>query len=306
MYKRGLDAEAAGKKKEFIYINCWNKSLDPLSAPELDQLQIEALRLTGPVDIRYVETAQGSEPPTRLRVAELHARGYLEITGFVEWEDAILFAVLVTAKETERQNIRRLASVLRHAEPVKLRKDNFALIVKRQSQLESASDPERVRLLREIGHWYRDMGDHAAARKALEECLALEPRAYYAVKELIPVLKKLRDKKGVIEWLGRLLRLDPHNATVYNDAMDFIRHGPVSSLELATVMDELAAEYQGDELTRANAGFYTAQLLFPEEPIVARERLNEAEKRFRQLVPRGHHVFAAIRELKRSYTERPG
>lgn len=303
LYQRGLDAPGAGKKKELIYINCWDKRLDPLTMSELDGLQVEALRSRGAVDVRYVETLQRSDHLTQLRVAEVEACGYLEITGFVEWEDAIFFAVLLTPKETQRQNMRRLESVLRHAMPVRLKKDNSALIDEKESQLASASDPERVRLLREIGHWYRDMDDLESAREALEECLALEPGAYYAVKELIPVLKKLDDKEGVRDWLGRLLRLDPHNPTVYNDALDFVRRGPVSPAELVAVMDGLAAECEDDDLTQATVDFYSAQLLFPEESVLARKRLTAAGKRFRRVVPRGHHVFASIRKLKRAFTE---
>ena len=103
---------------------------------------------------------------------------------------------------------------------------------------------KRLQVLREIGHWYRDMGDFMAAREALEECISLEPRAYHALKELILVVKKLGDEEAVRVWLGRLLRLDPHirldphNPTVYNDALDFVRRGPVTPRELVALMDE--------------------------------------------------------------------
>ena len=303
LYQRGLDAAEAAETREFIYINCWDRRLDSLTVQELDELQVETLRSTGSVDIRYVESTGSGDSSSRLRVADVDAYRCLEVTGFVEREDAIFFATLLTPRETQRQNIRRLESVLRYAMPVKLRKDNSALIREKQSQLDEASESERVTLLREIGHWYRDMGDHAAAREALEECLTLEPKAYHAAKELIPVLMKLDDKAGVVEWLGRLLRLDPRNPTVFDDTIDFVRRGPVAPNELVTVMDDVAAEHEGDELVRATVDFYVAQLLAQRDSLAAIERASRAEEAFRRVVPRDHYVFATIRELKRSLRE---
>lgn len=305
LYQRGLDAAEAGRKREFIYINCWDRRLDSLSMGELDELQVETLRSTGPVDIQYVESTGSSESPSRLRVADVDAYGCLEVTGFVEREEAIFFATLLTPRETQLQNIRRLESVLRYAMPVKISWDNSPLIREKRSRLEGASETERVTLLQEIGHWYRDMGDYAAAREALEECLALEPKAYYAVKELIPVLHKLDDKAGVEEWLGRLLRLDPHNPTVFNDAINFARRGPVSPSELVMVMDEVAAEHRADERVQATVHFYVAQLLAYHDVSVALDRADRAEEASRRAFPRDHYIFATISELKRLLRKTP-
>jgi len=306
LYQRGLDEPQARSKKEFIYINCWDKRLDPLSVSDLDALQVEALRGTGPVTVDYVKPMRDSDDFSRLRVADVDAFGCLEVAGFVEWEEAIFFAVLLTPRETQKQNMRRLEAVLRHALPVQLEKDNSPLIEVMQSQLPGASPSKRATLLCEIGHWYRDMGDFKAAREVLEECLSLEPRAYYAVKELIPVLKKLGDKEAVQLWLGRLLRLDPHNPTVYNDALDFVHRGPVTPTELVALMDEVAREREGDDLTQASVDFYAAQLLLLEDPVLAKRRLADAEKRFRGAVARGHQVFTALRQLKRALLDSSG
>ena len=119
-------------------------------------------------------------------------------------------------------------------------------------------------------------------------------------------MKKLGDEEAVRVWLGRLLRLDPHNPTVYNDALDFVRRGPVTPRELVALMDELAQEREGDDLTQASVDFYAAQLLLPEEPALAKRRLAAAEKRFRGTVPRGHQLFSSLRQLRRALSDASG
>ena len=83
LYQRGLDAPGAVNKKELIYINCWDKRLDPLSVSELDELQVEALRSTGPVTVEYVDPIRYSDRLSQLRVADVETNGYLEVAGSI-------------------------------------------------------------------------------------------------------------------------------------------------------------------------------------------------------------------------------
>ncbi len=203
MYQRGLDAASAKNRKEFLYINFWNRRSHPLTAAELDELQTVRLRTKGSVTLSHRATVQRSDAVTRLRIADVQKYGCLEVTGFLEFEDVIFFAVLLTPRESQRQNIRRLESVLQQAVPIELCRDNTALIRTIQARLDEAPPvPERARLLREMGHWYRDMGQFQAARQALEKSLSLEPAGYQTITELMAVLIKLDDRDATLALTG--------------------------------------------------------------------------------------------------------
>ena len=85
------------------------------------------------------------------RNSRVQRYGCLEEKGFVEFSEAI-FAVLLTPRETQRSNLRRLESVLRQAMPVNLKRDNSHLIAKIQKELEEdIPASRRAELLREAG-----------------------------------------------------------------------------------------------------------------------------------------------------------
>ena len=296
MYQRGLDAGRAISKKEFLYINFWNRKTDPLTAAKLDELQVSSMRLLGAVTVTHRKTVQRSDAVIRLRIADVKKYKCLEVTGFLEFDDIIFFAVLLTSKESQRPNIRRLESVLQQAVPIQLRRDNTALITKIQQRLdESPPVAERAQILCEMGHWYRDMGQFQDARQPLEESLSLDPNNYQTVKELLAVLVKLGDKHAAAAIMGRLLRLDPHNPTVFNNCFELARAALLTSSELLNLIDTLKAERFDNRLAQANCDFYAGQLLMSIEPESARQRFVIAEQAFRRFLPAKHQVFAALR-----------
>ena len=252
MYQRGLDADRAIRKREFLYINFWNRVDNPLTSIELDELQVAGMRLSGAVKVVHRKTVKRSDAVSRLRIADVEKYKCLEVTGFLEFDDIIFFAVLLTPKESQRPNIRRLESVLREAVPARLHRDNTLLIANIQQRLgKSPSVEERAQLLSEMGHWHRDMGQVEEARQALEESLSLNPTDYQTLKELLAVLVKLDDINATIVAMGQLLRLDPHNPTVFNDCLRFA-NGDLWS-KLLKLIDTLKTELVGDTLAQVKS-----------------------------------------------------
>jgi tetratricopeptide (TPR) repeat protein len=304
MYQRGLDLETAKKKKEFLYINFWKKANEPITAVELDERQVARLRLGGPVEVSHRATVQRRDALTRLRMADVKRYKCLEITGFLEFNDLIFFAVLLTPAESQRPNIRRLESVLRQAVPIQLRRDNTKLIEKLLEQAKQAvSATERAGLLRQVGHWYRDMGQFQEARQALEESLSLDSseNCYWTIRELLPVLAKLGDRSRAIEVMAVLLRLDPHNPTVFNDCFNFAAMW-IERTALLTLFDTLKAEKADDQLVQANCDFYSGNLLVHDDLELAKKHFIAARKIFRGVFPRGHYVFGALRRALKEYS----
>jgi tetratricopeptide (TPR) repeat protein len=298
MYQRGLDVTSAMRKKEFLYINFWDRNADPLTAAELDERQVALMRLDGPITVDHRPTVQRSDAVTRLRVADVKRYKCLEVTGFLQFDDVIFLAVLLTPTETQRPNIRRLESVLRQAVPIKLKRDNTDLILRLREKLGKALDArERARLLTEVGHWCRDMNQFEDARQALEESLSLDPTdryGYHAIKELLPVLANLGDRARALEVMGLLLRLDPHNPTVFNDCFTF-GAGWIEINEFLKVIDTLKTEQRDDHFVQANCDFYAGNLLTRSDPASAQRRFIAAREAFRSVLPRKHQVFHALR-----------
>lgn len=240
---------------------------------------------------------------TRLRIADVKRYKCLEITGFLEFNDVIFFAVLLTPAESQRPNIRRLESVLKQAVPIQLRRDNTKLIEKLLEQAKQAvSATERAGLLRQVGHWYRDMGQVQEARQALEQSLSLDSsqNCYWTIRELLPVLAKLEDRKRAIEVMAILLRLDPHNPTVFNDCFKFAATW-IERLALLTLFDSLKAEKSDDRLVQANCDFYSGNILVHDDLKLAKKRFIAARKIFRHVFPRGHYVFGTLRRALKLY-----
>jgi hypothetical protein len=135
--------------------------------------------------------------------------------------------------------------------------------------------------------------------------LVLVPRQHQAIKELLGILIMLGDRKATLELMGRLLRLDPHNPTVFDDCILFARRSKMGWTELIHMFDTLGKDYPNDRLVQANCDFYAGKVLFHTDPVSARKRIVAAQRSFRQVLPGGHHVFGALRTALRQLSPRP-
>ena len=137
------------------------------------------------------------------------------------------------------------------------------------------------------------------ARRYFEDSLALIPTKYETIKELLATLTKLGDRNATLALMGRLLCLDPHNPTVFDDCILYARHSAVTSSDLLSLFEHLRANFPDDQLVQANSDFYTAKILLNTDPVSARKKLIAAQRAFRQVFPRGHQVFVALRSVLR-------
>jgi len=302
LYQRGLDVESAEAKKELLYINLWHHDSGPLTMEELDARQVARIRQFSRVEVTYRPTIERPDARTRMRIAHVVKYGCLEVTGFLEFADVIFFAVLLTSIETQGPNIRRLESVLQQAAPIELMRDNTGLINNLRDQLETTSNAEeRAMLLRRMAYWYKDMGQFSEARDLLERSLSIDPdNAYWSIRELMPVLQKLREADRAKELLSILIRLDPHNPTVFNDSIN-LAAGWIFRSDVLEIINKLREERCDDPMTRANCDFYSANLLAPDDPSAARRLLLAARRQFIPLLPSKHQVFRAIREALKQF-----
>lgn len=153
------------------------------------------------------------------------------------------------------------------------------------------------------------MGRWEDARRALEESLSIVSSHYDTIKLLLATLTKLGDREATLDLMGRLMRLDPHNPTVFDDCIlysrgsSYSKGSTVESPDLLHLLEALKADYPDDPLVGANCEFYMCKILITEDPASARNHLQLAQASFRGLFPRGHEVFKAIRSALRQLSQ---
>ncbi len=204
IYQRGLDWESAASKKELIYINVWDRTGNALTAEQLDELQTRDLRQIGVGNVTRPPTMLREDVVTRLRIAEVPRYGRVEITGFLEFPEAIMFAVLLTPMETQRANMRRLESLLRQVVPIQVTHDYDSDIMKLRKELViTRSESGQALIHRRIAGHLSTTERFSEAREDLETALALDPdNAYWILKELVPILRRLGDPDGAKHLLA--------------------------------------------------------------------------------------------------------
>jgi tetratricopeptide (TPR) repeat protein len=305
LYERGLVFEDAARNNEFMYVAFWDKKNSEINSIDALLKYQEGYMLEGSPDaeILLLERARnrrvGAE--TRIRRFKKNAYPNPEYTGFVDFEDFIFMCVLFTPESLERKNLRKLRFVIGDAFPMKVKRDHTAKIHDAETRLKGESLPvtERAHLLVQIGGWHSEMDRLEDAMKAFEESLALVPNQYKGWKLLLATLIKLGNKEILLDAMSRLLLVDPHNPTVFDECIACTRSPLVDCSDLIGLFDGLRAGSPQDTLVQANCDFYTAKVLTGIDRLSAKEHLAAAQKSFRKVFPRGHQVFAAIRSALR-------
>ena len=302
LYQRGLTFEEAMRNQEFMYINFWKKPDDD-GINTLDALlkHQEGYMLSDSSDteIHLLDGVQNQRVGAKSLIRRFKKKTYPtpEYTGFVDFENFIFMCVLFTPEQLEKKNLRKLRFVMRDLFPMTITRDNTGVIRAAEAKLkEAAGIEERAKLLAQIGWWYRDMDRLVEARQSLEESLSLVPGYYDAIKQLLATLAKLGDKEALLEQMGRLLRLDPRNPTVFDDCIIYAKGTAVGWSDLIKLLESLGADNTRDKLVLANCDFYAGKILLIVDPSSASSKLVAARDAFRTIFPQDHQVFAALRE----------
>ena len=113
LYRRGLTLEGAMDVLEWMYVQCWVRDDTARTVEEL--LEHQAAYMTGLIE--GVEIEMRAPPPhpvspTALRVARYPDGQTVEVTGFVEFEGAVFFLVLLTTPEATEMNARKVAAAV--------------------------------------------------------------------------------------------------------------------------------------------------------------------------------------------------
>ncbi len=299
IYQRGKTFEEAVRSDEWMYVNFWKKKGAPVNSLESLLTYQSEYMLSEPAGSEIQITEQGKNQRTgaRTMIRRFRKKAYPapEYTGFIDFDEFVFMCVLFTPEPLERKNLRKLRFILRDAFPISVTHDHKASIIASEEKLKGALPiEERAGLLARIGFWYREMRNLGESKRVLEESLSLIPNNYYALEELRATLIRIGDKGEVLKAMGKLVRLDPHNPTVFDDCIAYASGGPVNNSDVLSILDGLANDYPDDDLVQANCNFYSGKILIETDPASAAEHFLAAEQGFRKLFPPEHQVFAAI------------
>jgi tetratricopeptide (TPR) repeat protein len=299
IYERGKTFEEAVRSDEWMYVNFWKKKGDPINSIENLLTYQSAYMLSEPSgsEIQITEEGKNQRTGARTIIRCFRKKAYPapEYTGFVDFDDFVFMCVLFTPEPLERKNLRKLRFILRDAAPMSVTHDHKARITAAEDKLKGTLPiEERAGLLARMGLWHREMRNLQESKRVLEESLSLMPNNYYALEELRSTLIRIGDKDAALKAMGKLVRLDPHNPTVFDDCIAYASGGPVTKSDVLSILHGLSNDYPDDDLVQANCDFYSGKILIETDPASAREHLVAAEQGFRKLFPPEHQVFAAV------------
>ncbi len=121
LYRRGRTLETAMRAGERMYVQCWQKDEVAATIPEL--LAHQRAYMVDAIEGLTIETLPPPPHPasqTALRVSRYPDDVTVELTGFVEFEGAIFFLVLLTTPEDLDKNIRKMSAAVSGLRSIRL------------------------------------------------------------------------------------------------------------------------------------------------------------------------------------------
>jgi tetratricopeptide (TPR) repeat protein len=300
-YRRGFDIKQAMKNHEFIYINYWKRRGEPNDLDGLLKYQEASIReVDRDARIDYPRTIQRKDARTALREAIVKNYPALEITGFVEFEDFIFFAVMFTKPELRSVNLKKLEYVLGTIQPAKINFDNTLVITQAQERLKNSQDGlEKASLARQIGRWYHEMGKRSDALQYYEVALGYSPKNHQLLKEIIGFELMYAESHSAFRHASELFDIDPKNPTLPQDIIEiFERSGHLD--EVAQFFEMKRRDYQGRQEELGNLYYHEGLVCVTlGQKKRAKECLGVARSNFRIIFPPEHYIFRNLDKLVR-------
>jgi hypothetical protein len=131
VFQRGLTLNEAQKKNEWIYLDFWKiEEGNPFSIEDLIKLQNSNIKDFAPsAKFEYRDGINRTdEYVSKIRIADIDSYPCLEVTGFINFNEFIFFAVLFTPIELLEKNIRKLQYMLSVSQPAEMVFDNTLVI----------------------------------------------------------------------------------------------------------------------------------------------------------------------------------
>lgn len=303
LYQRGGGPTEAAKRKEFVYVNFWNKKDRINTLEKLTEFQESYTLENFPnAKITYSDiTTSSCGYRKQLRTISIDSYPTDEYTGFVEFDDFIFYGVLFTTEENKSKNLRKLKYIMDTIKPMQVNQDSVheGKITKLEEAINNSSDDtEKANHKIQQAKFLIELNKIEEADKKFIDSINLLDVCFGGVKGRIKI-KLLQSKplKEIDQLIDNLLNLDINNPTVFQTLIelffDFEREH-----ELVEILTTRKGNYETDKHAYANFLLHLSVIYINMEKNakLALDYLQKSDNLFKEFLPLEHEVFIAINE----------
>ena len=304
LYQRGISFTKAQKNNEWMYFEFRKKTDDNVNVISelITKQNKKILAHNSTSTFEYLDDhLRNDEYETKIRIASIEKCPFKEVTGFVEFENVVFFAVLFTPSELIDKNLRKLQYLLSVCVPFKMKYDNSIVINQLLSEIEkSNSSIEKSEKYYKIAGWYHEMNDIQNALLNYRNVLISSPNHYGYLKHQIDFELKFGDKEKAISYSSHLYSLEPKNPTVPNDLIDIFLDNKKGNALIEFFSKEIE-DYKDNEI-KGNLHFHLGVLqLNMNQKGKARRNFLQAKEYFSTVLDSKNYIFKIIKDaLKKS------
>lgn len=296
LFQRGLTLKEAQKKNEWMYVQFWKKEKPDFSIENLIEFQNEYIQENSKAEFEYKTGPKRKDNyKTLIRIADVKSYPSLEVTGFVEFEEAIFYLVLFTPKELLNKNLRKLQYLLSTAIPAKIEFNNNEVIKQLLNEIPNTLDKEeKSQKYYQIAIWHKEMEDNEKEIFYLKKSLEEFPH-YSSLKSIINESLKIGDIKESKKYSLIFSEIEPKNPRTFQDLIELYLNNEKSEL-IEEFLKDLRKNYTELEIL-GNINFHLGLLnsgLGKESK--ANSYFKLAKSNFKKVLPKNHQVFKALKQ----------
>lgn len=296
LFQRGLTLKEAQKKNEWMYVQFWKKEKPDFSIENLIEFQNEYIQENSKAEFEYKTGPKRKDNyKTLIRIADVKSYPSLEVTGFVEFEEAIFYLVLFTPKELLNKNLRKLQYLLSTAIPAKIEFNNNEVIKQLLNEIPNTLDKEeKSQKYYQIAIWYKEMEDNEKEIFYLKKSLEEFPH-YSSLKSIINESLKIGDIKESKKYSLIFSGIEPKNPRTFQDLIELYLNNEKLEL-IEEFLKDLRKNYTDLEIL-GNINFHLGLLnsgLGKESK--ANSYFKLAKSNFKKVLPKNHQVFKALKQ----------
>lgn len=303
IHQRGLTLKEAQKNNEWMYMQFWKRENSKTNIDSLIEIQNKnILEVDNKTTFSYKSNVKRSDGiQSKIRIAEISKYPAVEVTGFIEFKNHILFIVLFTPRELLNKNIRKLQHILKVSTALHIDFDNTKAIQQGLESIEKSDNNEdKADRYFQIGDWYKEMDETENAFKNYQKGIECFPTHYTYLKKIIEETLALGLNDKAIMYSRILFEIEPKNPTAPQNLVEIFIDNKKARLLDSFFGDEI--KRCKDDETIGNLLFHRAMLQLSINNIGKfKESLTRSRTHFLKALPREHYIFSQIKKALKEY-----
>lgn len=300
IHQRGLTLKEAQKKNEWMYMQYWKIDNTDFGIDNLIEIQNKNILGADPNSkFTYNSLVKRTDGlKTKIRIAEIKTYPALEVTGFIQFKEHILFIVLFTLKELLNKNLRKLQYLLKVATPCQLAFDNHVVIKQQLDEISQTADKQKqAEKYFQVGIWFQEMDDFDNALINFKKSIDCFPTHYSHLKGIIKKTLSFGFIQEAKLYSVQLFAIEPTNPTVPQDLIEIYFHNKMPEL-LIEIFNELIVKNKNIEVL-GNLNFHLGLVYFNmDNERQGASFMTIARQHFEKVFPKDHYIFKSIEEFK--------